>query len=174
MATGRPNERNVSRMRPWLAAVAIVVLSVALVGAGVDEPAPNYDRADVVRAFATQGYELAEGGHDSTGVLLMPRPFPAARFYVFVAFQRSYTASFYKQLVEGGPTPDAFDLLRRNVIVSSDSSFTENGLTNEEKRRIRAAMSALSSSSPAIGEKLTALAQVVALPVALPLPRKSD
>ena len=120
-------------------------------GAGRAESEPNYDRADVVRAFAAQGYELGEssnfGGHDATGVLLLPQPFRSSRFYVFVALSQSYAASSYKQLGEGGPTPDAFDLLRRNVVVSSDSSFTENGLTSEEKRRIRAAMNALSTKS---------------------------
>lgn len=154
MATGRPDELKVSHMRPSLTAAAVVALLVALVGAGRAESEPNYDRADVVRAFAAQGYELGEpsnyhqfGSHDSTGVLLLPQPFRTSRFYVFVALQQSLAASFYEQLKRGGPTPDAFDLLRRNVIVSSDSSFTENGLTPEEKRRVRAAMNALSTRS---------------------------
>jgi hypothetical protein len=151
MTTGRPDELKVGHMRPSLTAAAVVALLVALVGAGRAESEPNYDRADVVRAFAAQGCELGEssnfGGHDPAGVLLLPQPFRSSRFYVFVALQQSLAASFYEQLKQGGPTPDAFDLLRRNVIVSSDSSFTENGLTPEEKRRIHAAMNALSTRS---------------------------
>jgi hypothetical protein len=141
------------RLRLWLTGAAAIALLVALIGAGVAKPEPNYSRADVVRAFAAQAYELAEpgytpsGSHDATGVFLMPRPFRSSHFYVFVALRQSLAASFYEQLVRGGPTPDAFDLLRRNVIVSSDSSFTENGLTITEKRRIRAAMNALSTGS---------------------------
>jgi hypothetical protein len=47
------------------------------------------------------------------------------------------------ELVGLGQTPDTFDLRTENVLVSSDSSFTETGMSAEKKARIRAAMRAL-------------------------------
>ena len=140
-------------VRRGLVLAAAALLIVAIVAAGSSrKAAPPYEPDDVVRAFAAQGFALAEpapelGWGDPTGAMLLTRPIASARFLVFVARHEAVAETFFMQLTQSGRTPDAFDVIRKNVVVSSDASFTENGLNQDEKRRIRAAMNSLSTAS---------------------------
>jgi hypothetical protein len=146
-------------VRLGLFVAAAIVLIVAAVAAGISRnPASTYERDDVVHAFAGQGYALAEPVRDlgwtgygplagMDGILLFPRPIASAPFYVFVARQDATARTFFKQLAQLGRSTDAFDLIRGNVLVSSDASFTESGLSKNQKQRIRAAMNSLSTAS---------------------------
>ena len=88
--------------------------------------------------------EVTTSGPD--GSLLLEQPFRRAEFYVFVARSVALAKQHFDELVRGGRTPDTFDLRVGNILVSSDSSFTESGMSAEKKARIRAAMDALSSN----------------------------
>jgi hypothetical protein len=127
-----------------------------LVAAGVLATArsrddPLYTVGQVTESFAQHGFALAEpapelGWDDPAGVFLLTRPIRDARFLVFVAHSEAVAEKFMMALTSDDPraqTADAFDLRDRNVIVSSDSSFTPDGLTSEERARLRAAMDAL-------------------------------
>ena len=141
-------------MRRGLILASAAVLVVALAAAGFSKsPRPTYERADVVRALAAHGYALTEPSgfgwtgyaplEDGDGVILFPRSTTSPRFYVFVARRDATARAFYEQLTRLGRTPDTFDLARGNVLVSSDSTFTDDGLRADEKRRIRAAINSL-------------------------------
>jgi hypothetical protein len=152
-------------LRRLLIAASAVALVVAAVLAATDSRnGPPFTRDEVVRAFARQGFDLAEPDFTSTGAsgwtgyapmgsrsegtLLFMRPPKKAEFYVFVASSTALAKRYFEPLVRLGGTPDTFDLRRGNVIVSSDSSFTENGLSQVKRARIRDAMNELGTSPP--------------------------
>ena len=156
-------------MRLGLLCASAAVLLGAAVLAATDHPETRFTRDDVVLAFAEQGFALdeptledlgqASASDDDLGVttpevtrssegsFLLVRPFETAQFYVVVASDTRLARRHFEELVRLGQTPGTFDLLRGNVLVSSDSSFTENGLSRETKARIRAAMDALPKRS---------------------------
>jgi hypothetical protein len=154
-------------MRAALVSASAVFLVVSAVVAAVHHPDRRFTSDDVVLAFASQGFaldvpswhdlgatsedalgttspELTARGPD--GTLLLEQPFEKAEFYVFVATSAPLAEQYFDALVHGGQTPDSFDVRAGNVLVSSDSSFTESGMSAEKKVRIRAAMDALSSN----------------------------
>lgn len=143
-----------------VAALVVAAASVLVVAAAVavfDRASGTYEPADVVRAFRTQGLVLAEPRQEGwtaygprlspSEALLLPEPTSSARFYVYVAASDAIARNQFRVLTRLGRTPDVFDLIRGNVLVSSDSSFTDHGLSSGEKQRLRAAMSALGRDS---------------------------
>jgi hypothetical protein len=137
-------------------ASSVVVLGAALVLASQGGNA-SYTREEVIKAFNAQGYELAEvNGAGWTGyaplapapgTFLFPQPIDRAPFYVFVARNDRQAEEFFVPFAKAGRGPDAFDLLKGNLVLSSDASLTPEGLTTAERMRIRAAMDSLESTA---------------------------
>jgi hypothetical protein len=153
-------------MKSVLVVASAAVLVVAALLTATREPnEPRFTKDDVVHAFALQGFDLGDVsevsysldgfgtsqpvviGGDAGGHLLFPQPFRKPAFYVFVASNTDIAKRYFEALIQLGSTPDAFDLRRDNVMVSSDSSFTEHGLSREKRARIRAAVDALGSTN---------------------------
>lgn len=156
-------------MRIAFVSASAVALLVAAALAATQESQRRFTVDDVVLAFASRGIalgmptwrdfgvtsdddrlgvsspELTAKGSD--GSILLEKPFEKAEYYVFVATDTALAERYYEELVSLGQTPDTFDLRARNVLVSSDSSFTRSGMTAEKKGRIRAAIDALASTS---------------------------
>jgi hypothetical protein len=59
---------------------------------------------------------------------------------VFVARNDLQAQAFFAPLAQAGGGSGVFDMLQGNLVVSSDASLTDVGLTNDERLRIRAAM----------------------------------
>jgi hypothetical protein len=137
--------------------VSVVVLALGVVLAASRGDA-SYTRDEVVQAFAQEGYALAEldgGGWTgyapfadrAEGTFLFPGSQGQGPFYVFVARNDMLARQFFAPLAAAGGGPRVFDLLRGNVVVSSDASLSDTGLTSDERRRISAAMERLDETS---------------------------
>jgi hypothetical protein len=133
-----------------------VVASLALLGVGLvlagGGRAASYSQDEVVREFARQGFTLRSAAEDAgwagyaplragVGELLFARP--EGNFYVYVAGDDLRAQQFFTPLEKSGGGAGVFDALQGNVVVSSDASLTDVGLTKDERRRIRAALRAL-------------------------------
>jgi len=129
--------------------VLVVATAIAATRGGV-----SYAKDDVIDAFSKQDYALGEieggrwtrGAPRGPGTFLFPKPIDTAPFYVFVAPNDLLARQFFAPLAQAGGGPGVFDLLQGNIVVSSDASLTETGLTRDERHRIQAAMSLLAQS----------------------------
>jgi hypothetical protein len=135
-----------------LTSFLVLVLSAAM---SVAHGETSYTREEVVEAFARQEWALGqlEGGgwtayapfaDPAGGSFLFPEPIAEAPFYVFVARTDQQAEEFFAPLARAGGGPRVFDMLQGNVVVNSDASLTDVGLTTDERRRIRAALQDLS------------------------------
>jgi hypothetical protein len=84
------------------------------------------------------------------GVFLFPLPVEQAAFYVFVGQSDASGRRFVAQLApeDGKPVPNdgSFDVLSGNVVVSSDGSLTDTGLSKDQRRRINDAIDSLETA----------------------------
>jgi hypothetical protein len=119
----------------------------------------SYTPEQALRAFAQSGFtlsELAPAGKSSAGWtgytplrsaahgrFFTPEPDGEGPFYVFIARSDQRAREFFAPLAQTGGGPGVLDLLEGNVVVSSDFSLTETGLTTDQRRRIEAAMQQL-------------------------------
>lgn len=146
-------------VRVLVIALSALVLAGAAVTAGLGRDTRSYSTDDVLRAFTQQDFVLVEPpryvNDPKGGVIVSPLVgrnvgtfyFPkAGDFYVFVAESDGYAKEFFKPLEQAGGGPRVFDLHQGNVVVSSDASLTERGLTRRQRQRIRAAMASLAGS----------------------------
>jgi hypothetical protein len=140
----------------------VVALGLGVVLAAVSDKGASYTAEEVVEAFSRHGFALAEPGrvaeddarpdHQTIRAVFAPSAdtrvdiflFPPEQdFYVFVARNDAFASEFFEPLAEHGGGPGTFDLLRGNVVVSSDASLTQAGLSRDQRRRIRAAVDSL-------------------------------
>jgi len=127
------------------AAIFIVSASVAATRGGA-----SYTLDGVRAAFEQQQYMLVSPPVDESNTFapyagstfLFPEPYRKAPFYVLVARNDLLARRFFAPLATAGfrDGPRVFDALQGNVVVSSDASLTDVGLTADERRRIRAAL----------------------------------
>ncbi len=128
------------------AAIFIVAVSVAATRGGA-----SYTLDEVRTAFEQQQYTLVSPPVDESNpfapyagsTFLFPEPYRKAPFYVLVARNDQLAQEFFAPLAAAGGGQRVFDALHGNVVVSSDASLTEVGLTAGERRRIRAALALL-------------------------------
>jgi hypothetical protein len=136
----------------------LVVLCLGVVLAAASEKGPRHTAEEVIEAFSRQGFALAElgrvpeGGGQTITAVFSPWSyetigtflFPTEQdFYVFVARNDALASSFFEPLAQAGGGPGTFDLLRGNVVVSSDASLTDTGLHWDQRQRIRVALDSL-------------------------------
>ena len=142
-------------VRPLLVAMSVVVLAVGVAVAATRGDA-SYAPEEVLRAFAENGFTLSDMGPDGEsssgwtgyaplpstahGRFFTPEPGGEGPFYVFVAQNDVGAREFFAPLAQAGNGAGVLDLREGNVVVSSDASLTETGLTADERRRIEAAM----------------------------------
>jgi hypothetical protein len=127
-------------LRRVLIVVSLLLLVVAGVYAGTtretEEARAILTREAVEHAFAREGFALQNGPLllGTEGVVLVPINFKL--FMVFVLRSEELANKHFEPYRTH--TLDAFNLLRRNLFVTSDS-----GLTKLQRDRIRAAIDAL-------------------------------
>lgn len=142
-------------IRSFLIGISVVALAVGIVGAATRE-STSYTPETVIRAFVENGFTLSEfppTGMSATGwtgyapfadtshgTFFLPESDGGPRFYVFVAANDDRAREFFAPLAEAGGGPGVVDLLQGNVVVSSDASLADTGLTADERRRIEAAL----------------------------------
>jgi hypothetical protein len=141
--------------RPLLIAMSVAALAVGVVVAATRGDA-SYTPKTVVQAFAENGFALHEippGGESGSGWtgyaplpltahgrFIFPKPGGRGPFYVFIAQNDEGAREFFAPLAEAADGPGVLFLREGNVVVSSDASLTDTGLTADERRRIEAAM----------------------------------
>jgi hypothetical protein len=124
---------------------SLLVLVVAIIAAIADhDGGASYDRADVERAFAQEGFTLMDSGlfgpGDKRTVALL---YPVSQETFFVVIDRNdASAKVGFAPYERMQTAETFDVLRGNVAAISDS-----GLSQNDRRRVQAAMDALAAGS---------------------------
>jgi hypothetical protein len=122
-------------------ASSIVLLIAGVALAATHRPSgATYSREEVVRAFAVQGFTLtdawmrpADFGREA---LLVPKT--GEPFWVYVGTRDDRAKSYFATVHGFALPPETFDVLEKNVIVSSDS-----GLNQAQRRRVRVAMQLL-------------------------------
>jgi hypothetical protein len=122
---------------------SVVVLAVAIAwAANGNKPKAEYDRGDVERAFARQGFRLADVGLFGKGDQIEAALFPLSGepFLVYIARNDVAAKQAYAPYARLR-SPDTVQVLRGNVMAASDS-----GLSRKDRRRVVAAMRALSNA----------------------------
>jgi hypothetical protein len=123
------------------ASVGVLVIAAVLTGRNGETDA-SYERSDVERAFAKQGFTLIDthlfGSESSVEALeALLSPVSGEPFLVYIARSDELAKEQFASYAELR-TPDTFDLLRGNVMAISDS-----GLGRTDRQRVRAAIRAL-------------------------------
>jgi hypothetical protein len=130
-----------ARVALVIASVAVLAVAIAWAGTG-SKPHAQFDRRDVERAFGRQGFQLADLGLFEKGDQIEAALFPLSGepFFVYIARNDVAARQAYEPYARLR-LPDTVQVLRGNVIAASDS-----GLGRKDRRRVVAAMRALSAA----------------------------
>ena len=128
------------RRRTTYALVPLVLVAfIAVACGGKDTNQSTYSAAEVVAAFAAQGFTLApvKDTTPAAGKETVLAPQNAEQFAVLVTTDAA-AADTWKQYVSIGPDEDSLDVKRANVLMLSDG-----GLTKPQRATVEAAVAAL-------------------------------